>query len=881
VAKLPTPPLDLLGALNLRKIDDHVWAPLQERDPMEYVWGPKRQTGYEPPPKPPQGWPTPEQWLAGRHRWGDSLESPAHRMLHHPDPEQRAQALRYPDMERQHPNTPEFLAWFGNSHVVDHQGKPRIAFHGTRADFSTFDPNRLGAATGAPSAGLGFFFSGRRPTADSYTNMAHPHEQEEHDRMFDEGSKLRQSFFRSHSQDPKRKAAAQAKYDRSHQLIQQAHEMRTQGGNVMPVYLSFQNPYIHDMKGKSYRDSSYHDVIQRSKALGHDSTIVRNTYDAVLGDALPDDIYIAHHPHQIKSALSNQGFDAKNPDITKAEIRKAVLDPKLGYTFSHKIHTFTNPDETDPSRRSIPVLEIHAHAPDGTHVGSAEFDHGKDTLEPGSVFVLEPHRRQGIASAMYAHAEKITGKKVVPSRHQTKAGEALWTGNAKVKQFGKSERKFRDEARIWLAGLPLEKMAIDPDHLKSVARYHDPKGADMVDHKPDLEAHPLQHQDEVSLFRTRVIDSPEVVKRGKTGTRESSNSTGKSVYDVTDDQGGSHRFMVKPYHEKIVPRMRGWMHPHPTQGWAEMTNQALYHAAGIGDLHQHVHVAEVPLTPKRQKRPWTPEERERLINDEISYHSSFSNRKPNPKQMEAKAAKRWQEIAPWDSRPNTSTEPALVIHMQPGVETSRTALMSTQYERPLLPVEHRQQLKKIGLMDFLTNNLDRHGDNLLWDEEGKKFLAVDHSRSFQYKAADKGFSRPPGTRQQNPYGPDDKLRNYFENSALGTLDPQVGPGQPNIDYGERRREQFLWENYDRYLDEWQPVMGWWEKNRQPIRDTMAKRLPMIQDGSVREHVARNFERRARMLDEYARDGIENYGQRDWWESPVPIYRYGTNDHEND
>jgi hypothetical protein len=41
-------------------------------------------------------------------------------------------------------------------------------------------------------------------------------------------------------------------------------------------------------------------------------------------------------------------------------------------------------------------------------------------------------------------------------------------------------------------------------------------------------------------------------------------------------------------------------------------------------------------------------------------------------------------------------------------------------------------------MDFLTNNLDRHQDNLMWDNDNNRFLAIDHSRSFQYKGPDKG-----------------------------------------------------------------------------------------------------------------------------------------------
>lgn len=41
--------------------------------------------------------------------------------------------------------TPEFKKWFGDSKVVDEDGKPLIMYHGTTADFGTFKPNSRGA----------------------------------------------------------------------------------------------------------------------------------------------------------------------------------------------------------------------------------------------------------------------------------------------------------------------------------------------------------------------------------------------------------------------------------------------------------------------------------------------------------------------------------------------------------------------------------------------------------------------------------------------------------------------------------------------------------------------------------------------------------------
>src|SRR5690606_25368023 len=52
-----------------------------------------------------------------------------------------------------------FWRWFGDSEVVDEQGRPLVVYHGTTADFDTFMRSKLGSATGARSTELGFYFT--------------------------------------------------------------------------------------------------------------------------------------------------------------------------------------------------------------------------------------------------------------------------------------------------------------------------------------------------------------------------------------------------------------------------------------------------------------------------------------------------------------------------------------------------------------------------------------------------------------------------------------------------------------------------------------------------------------------------------------------------
>jgi len=67
--------------------------------------------------------------------------------------------------------TPEFKRWFGDSKVVDENGKPLVVYHGTTAEFNEF------ARTGArlTSLGHGFYFSPNPGTAAEYAIGDHAH----------------------------------------------------------------------------------------------------------------------------------------------------------------------------------------------------------------------------------------------------------------------------------------------------------------------------------------------------------------------------------------------------------------------------------------------------------------------------------------------------------------------------------------------------------------------------------------------------------------------------------------------------------------------------------------------------------------------------------
>jgi len=115
--------------------------------------------------------------------------------------------------------------------------------------------------------------------------------------------------------------------------------------------------------------------------------------------------------------------------LVKVQLAKKILDPNLGYQITHEHH------DLGDGERLTQINAMHG----GKRVGWALMTHQGASLHPDDVNVDPVHRRNGLASAMYAHAEKVTGKTIKPSQAQQAPGQALWAGNAANPQFGKTE----------------------------------------------------------------------------------------------------------------------------------------------------------------------------------------------------------------------------------------------------------------------------------------------------------------------------------------------------------------------------------------------------------------------------------------------------------
>ena len=153
----------------------------------------------------------------------------------------------------------KFKAWFKTSKVVDSKGNPLIVYHGTSGLIKDFDLTQIGKSL--RQDGLGFYFTTNVDDADMYAHFA---------------------------------AEAAEDLGKSYQA------------NIMPVYLSLQNPLVVDVRGKSkqklrqsaenYIDNNVPELRERIKEGGHDGLIVR-------GDN--EDVYVALEPNQIRSVFED------------------------------------------------------------------------------------------------------------------------------------------------------------------------------------------------------------------------------------------------------------------------------------------------------------------------------------------------------------------------------------------------------------------------------------------------------------------------------------------------------------------------------------------------------------------------------------------------
>jgi hypothetical protein len=168
-------------------------------------------------------------------------------------------------------------------------------------------------------------------------------------------------------------------------------------------------------------------------------------------------------------------------------------------------------------------------------------------------------------------------------------------------------------------------------------------------------------------------------------------------------------------------------------------------------------------------------------------------------------------------------------------------------------VSHIHDFGKIAIMDFLTNNTDRHLWNFLIKKNHKGELqpvAIDNERSLLYSH-----------NKSNSRGGVDSLSGYW--GGHGGVAPHIGV----LHGGDMPRTEVP------------GLAKWWMNNAEAIKTEFHKHLSHLTNDDVRRHVEKNFHDRHKALTEAFRPWAEGKGTLNPFMTPTTarVYMEGIGD----
>jgi GGDEF domain-containing protein/adenine/guanine phosphoribosyltransferase-like PRPP-binding protein len=255
--------------------------------------------------------------------------------------------------------TEAFRKWFGDSKVVDSEGKPMVVYHGTpNGGFANFSDEKKGMRTAHTAEDVGFHFTDSASYAESYS----------------EGYKIEsiEAYRQMFGKEP-------------------AGTKMPEAAATYPVYLSIKNP-LRVTASKQINKV----LIEQATAGGHDGII------ADMGGATE---YVAFEPSQIKSATGNNGdFDPANPDIRfSRNIPDAVIGGVLGDLSTHSDYAAAKAGDIDASIR----IADEVITPELIHQIKQQIGKARPIVQP--VFAIESSGQNKIPIAAAASIAKALG----------------------------------------------------------------------------------------------------------------------------------------------------------------------------------------------------------------------------------------------------------------------------------------------------------------------------------------------------------------------------------------------------------------------------------------------------------------------------------------
>lgn len=264
-----------------------------------------------------------------------------------------------------------FKKWFGNSKVVDENGKPLIVYHGSEENFDTFDRSKLGSKSMDIMSYLGFHFTPNKEMAERlfvkantdimpvYLNIKNPYIAKESDLV-----KEALLFAKKNNKIP------------SSVNLEKIFKMPyfSQDGKSIINVLSddASKIYYDETPLIDYKDITM-DYLNHLKEQGYDGIKYINQIE--WADENRYD-YIAFKPEQIKS-VNNQGtFDENNPNIyyqnAETNYQEQVQDIKNNLEYKKFVNKVLTGNLSQQEKRKLfrigktPAKLIEAGLPDNT-----------------------------------------------------------------------------------------------------------------------------------------------------------------------------------------------------------------------------------------------------------------------------------------------------------------------------------------------------------------------------------------------------------------------------------------------------------------------------------------------------------------------------------
>lgn len=325
--------------------------------------------------------------------------------------------------------TPAFKRWFGDSKVVDDQGKPLVVYH--HGSFDETDDTPSGAMHfGTEQAARERAFGKRM---DEAAMAVSAYEGEDGNWHWDSGDGLTSEELGLPGYSSEDAAIL---YGRA-EVIRQMEDGGLDGvdigdlGNTTAVYLSIKNPKrMADLGGAN---GEWDAAIEQAKAQGFDGIVYRNQYEDKGSDS-----WIAFDAAQIKSVNNRGTFDPNDERIMyqRAPVRSAPLP-----LFDAAAASRAKPDGVVSDTDGVVVSKVGDSLfaeVDGVRVG--ELALSWRGAYATSVEVNSAYRRRGIATKLYDAAEAVIGRVMIPSP-MGMSDDAVRFWKRRLSKFGAAEKQ--------------------------------------------------------------------------------------------------------------------------------------------------------------------------------------------------------------------------------------------------------------------------------------------------------------------------------------------------------------------------------------------------------------------------------------------------------